>query len=70
MSKKDQMKRGMDSLLEPTTVLNKTVKKEDENDVVMSVRVPASLHKDIKRYALENNMKIREVVIEAINKLL
>lgn len=59
-------KFGFDAMLEASE--KKETIKEKEEQVALTIRIPASLHKELRIYAVNHGVKLREVVIDAITK--
>ena len=59
-------KFGFDAMLEASE--KKEAIKEKEEQAALTIRIPASLHKELRIYAVNHGVKLREVVIDAITK--
>ncbi len=59
-------KFGFDAMLESSEKKEKI--KETEQQTALTIRIPSSLHKELRQYALNHDSKLREVVIDAIRK--
>jgi hypothetical protein len=59
-------KFGFDAMLEASE--KKETIKEKEEQAALTIRIPASLHKELRIYAVNHGVKLREVVIDAITK--
>lgn len=57
---------GFDAMLESTE--KKETIKEKEEQTALTIRIPTSLHKELRIYAVNHGVKLREVVIDAIIK--
>ena len=59
---------GFDAMLEASE--KKDIIKEKEEQTALTIRIPTSLHRELRIYAVNHGVKLREVVIDAIIKRL